>query len=127
MNCTNCDEEITGKGSRYCSNSCQLEYQRVQNIEKWLAGQISGGTTSGVRGWVKQYLIDTRGNKCEQCGWEEINPTTGKVPIEVDHIDDNEDHNIDNLRLLCPNCHSLTSNYRALNKGNGRFYRRVNG
>lgn len=30
---------------------------------------------------------------------------------------------INNLILLCPNCHSLTPTYKALNKGNGRHNR----
>lgn len=28
--------------------------------------------------------------------------------------------NWDNLRLICPNCHSLTSTYRGANRGQGR-------
>jgi hypothetical protein len=65
-------------------------------------------------------------NKCCQCGWsDEINKTTGKVPSEVDHIDGNYKNNsLDNLRLLCPNCHSLSCNYKNLNKGRGREKRK---
>lgn len=41
---------------------------------------------------------------------------TGKVPLEIHHIDGNYlNNNISNLQVLCPNCHSLTSNYKALN------------
>lgn len=60
-----------------------------------------------------------------KCGWSKINPTTGKVPIQLEHIDGNSENNsLDNLKLLCPNCHSLTSTYGALNKGNGRKNRK---
>ena len=39
----------------------------------------------------------------------------------VDHIDGNSDNNSEeNLRLICPNCHSLTSTYRGANRGHGR-------
>jgi hypothetical protein len=31
----------------------------------------------------------------------------------------------ENLILLCPNCHSLTSTFGSLNIGNGRKYRRI--
>jgi 5-methylcytosine-specific restriction endonuclease McrA len=34
------------------------------------------------------------------------------------------DHNPENLELLCPNCHSLTKNYKGSNKGQGRQWRR---
>ncbi len=44
-----------------------------------------------------------------------------KWDLEIDHIDGNSDNNSEeNLRLVCPNCHSLTSTYRGTNRGNGR-------
>jgi len=39
------------------------------------------------------------------------------IPLELDHIDGNHQNNaLDNLRLLCPNCHSLTPTFRGKNK-----------
>lgn len=58
------------------------------------------------------------------CGWNKINPVTKVVPLEIDHIDGNSENNKEeNLRLICPNCHSLTSSFRNLNKGKGRGWR----
>jgi 5-methylcytosine-specific restriction endonuclease McrA len=38
------------------------------------------------------------------------------IPLEVHHKDGNKDNNnLDNLQLLCPNCHALTDNYRGKN------------
>ena len=72
----------------------------------------------------KSYLIKLHGAKCMECGWDKINPYTNKVPIELKHIDGNSENNeLSNLKLLCPNCHSLTPTYKALNKGNGRHKR----
>lgn len=54
-------------------------------------------------------------HKCECCGITEWNgqPT----PIELDHIDGNRYNNtIENLRILCPNCHAQTDTYRGKNK-----------
>ena len=49
---------------------------------------------------------------------------TGHVPLEIDHIDGDAENNIEtNLRVLCPNCHSLTPHFRNLNKGKGRKWR----
>ena len=60
-----------------------------------------------------------------ECGWCEINKYSGNVPIELEHIDGNSENNsLENLKLLCPNCHSLTPTYKALNTGNGRHSRR---
>jgi 5-methylcytosine-specific restriction endonuclease McrA len=55
--------------------------------------------------------------KCEHCGIEVWN---GKpLVMELHHVDGNsKNHYIDNLRLLCPNCHSQTDTFRAKNKKN---------
>jgi hypothetical protein len=54
---------------------------------------------------------------CAMCG---IGPVwQGEpLPLEVDHIDGSWRNNrADNLRLLCPNCHSTTDTYRGRGKG----------
>jgi hypothetical protein len=53
-------------------------------------------------------------NKCSECGLTEWN---GKpINMELDHIDGNRtNHLLNNLRMLCPNCHSQTDTYRAKN------------
>jgi len=52
--------------------------------------------------------------KCEVCG---ITGWNGKkVSFELDHIDGNRtNHKLENLRIICPNCHSQTHTYRARN------------
>ncbi len=71
-----------------------------------------------------RFLLEKHGERCSRCGWNKKNTNTGKVPLEVDHIDGIADNNSeDNLRLLCPNCHALTPNFRNLNKGKGREWR----
>ncbi len=53
---------------------------------------------------------------CEHCGWSE-KTVGGYVPVELDHINgDRHDNRIENLRILCPNCHSLTPTYRGRGK-----------
>jgi predicted HNH restriction endonuclease len=45
--------------------------------------------------------------------------------LEIEHIDGNFENNAEeNLELLCPNCHSLTSTYKGANKGSGRKERK---
>ncbi|PPD51194.1 MAG: HNH endonuclease [Methylotenera sp.] len=53
---------------------------------------------------------------CSHCGLDVW--LNQPIPLELDHIDGNSNNNnITNLRLLCPNCHALTPNYRGKNKG----------
>lgn len=60
-------------------------------------------------------LIKLRGRKCEKCGLETWlgNPIT----LEIHHKDgDRSNNTLENLLLLCPNCHSYTSNWRGRGK-----------
>lgn len=55
--------------------------------------------------------------KCEICGWSKIS-MDGRIPVELDHVNgDHYDNRIENLRILCPNCHSLQLSHRGRNKG----------
>lgn len=53
-------------------------------------------------------------HRCERCKNTMWNGT--KIPLEVHHKDGDKSHNtIDNLELLCPNCHAQTDTYRGKN------------
>lgn len=123
--CPICNKEPERSFYKYCSNSCQQEYQHRVYIEKWKNGEEKGLNTIGlVSPYIKKYLRRKFGNKCCLCGWSKINTRTGKVPLVADHIDGNWQNNIEkNLRLICPNCDSLNPTFAALNKGNGRTNR----
>jgi len=63
------------------------------------------------------FLSGIKNQKCEECGWAERN-SDGYLPLELDHINgDHSDNRLENLRVLCPNCHSLKSNHRGRNIG----------
>lgn len=59
------------------------------------------------------YLED----KCQKCGWHEKPEGAEFTPCELHHKDGNSHNHLEsNLELICPNCHSLTKNYRSKNK-----------
>jgi hypothetical protein len=114
----------------YCSTECSVLYRKEKKIQEYLDGTWDATTASGLSHSISIYLKEQAGWKCQSpnClipgGWGEINPVTGKSPVEIDHIDGNSFNNRpENLTVLCPNCHSLTPTYKALNKKSGRTYR----
>lgn len=55
-------------------------------------------------------------DKCSLCGWDKKREGERFTPCELDHINgDHFDNRLENLRIICPNCHSLTSTYRPKN------------
>ena len=60
-------------------------------------------------------LIKLRGRKCECCGLESW--LNQPINLEIHHINgDRTDNRLENLQLLCPNCHSYTDNWRGRGK-----------
>lgn len=68
-----------------------------------------------IRRRMKQLLRkEGREYKCQECGILEWN--NKKIVFDLDHINgDSSNNNVDNLRFLCPNCHSQTVAWRGRN------------
>jgi hypothetical protein len=78
----------------------------------WNSGQRLKDWTDYTRAaYLKPHLIGERTHKCESC--KQTTWMENKIPLEVHHIDgDRTNNNIDNLQLLCCNCHALTDSWK---------------
>ena len=123
--CLKCGKELLSSQDKYCSLKCRLDKEHEQYIDRW-----KQGLEDGLKGeyqlsnHIRRYLFETRGCKCEICGWNKINSSTNTIPVEIHHKDGNYLNNTEeNLQILCPNCHSLTETYKSHNQ-EGRIGRK---
>lgn len=105
----------------------KLDYQNLsQEVKDRMAWSRDKFTNTSFEyegtGNHKKFLIQERGHKCESCGLEEW--LNQKIALELEHIDGDNKNNIkENLKLLCPNCHSQTKTWRKRKtKGNNKKY-----
>lgn len=70
-------------------------------------------SSSGLR--VRLIREGVKERKCEKCNNSEW--MGQEIPLELEHCNgDNTDNRIENLQILCPNCHAQTPFYRGRNK-----------
>jgi rubrerythrin len=122
--CLSCGLDIPFKGysysHKYCNNQCQADHRNKLNLEKDLDLITEGKIKHRPR--LKTLLSEIKGYQCECCN---LSKWQGKeISLHVDHINgDPYNDKLENLRLLCPNCHSQTDTFAGKNRGNGRWTR----
>lgn len=123
INCEYCAKPFKAKwkNNKFCNLSCAARIKYSVAIKNWLENKQYIINTYFTPKWIRRYLREKYNDSCSSCGWNKINKVTNTIPLEVNHIDGNHtNYNPTNLEILCPNCHSLTQNYKGLNRGKGR-------
>ena len=110
-----CMKKVQGAHSKSKSGTC--DYRALKDF---LDGKYANRRISSYR--ILKYLIVSGlcEYKCEECGTLTWNGRP--IRLHVHHIDGNHIHNVvENIKLLCPNCHSQTDTYCGQNiKGRKR-------
>lgn len=101
---------FTGKGWRKDS---KIPVRNALALEEIL---VRNSSYQSYKLKKRLFSVNLKLPKCEECGWAEISQD-GRQTVELDHINgDRYDNRINNLRILCPNCHSLKPTHRGLNR-----------
>ena len=106
-----CDtSHFLGKG---WSKNLQLVRQPILSLNKVLKNNSEYQSYKLKRRLFAEKL---KTPQCEECGWAKYSKD-GRLPLELDHINGKRtDNRLHNLRILCPNCHSLKPTHRGKNK-----------
>lgn len=132
MQCKHCSSILVAPSSRngklgakmFCDVRCQQAARTESLKNDFRDGKYIGKLISFKTGdWTRNLLITEKSYKCADCGCVDHNGKT--IVLEVNHIDGAAKNNVlQNLEFLCPNYHSQTPNFRALNKKSARTNRR---
>lgn len=107
--CLNCGKENKWKyqgniSNLFCNRECNQEFRILEGMKAIVPSKATA--YSYMRRFVEY--------KCSECGITEHN--SKPITLQVDHIDgNNSNHCKENLRWLCPNCHSQTDTWGVRN------------
>jgi hypothetical protein len=110
-------------GGNYCTIKRKIEEHSIDcshfKGQAWNKGNQLKNWSNYTRSTnLKAHLIKKFGHQCQKCKNETWNDQP--ITLELHHVDGNRTNNaIENLQLLCPNCHSCTDNWRGRKKKAG--------
>ncbi len=89
----------------------------ISYLDKYFDGTIAIASTSLKK---KLFKYNIKERKCERCN--NVNWEGDPMPLQLHHIDgNNQNNNLINLQILCPNCHALTPNFGTKNRMRQNF------
>lgn len=143
--CSFCNREFASKkGCNYHKSYCDLNPNKLQPVEKSLAWfeamkkrKGEGKNQYTNLDWdsinfedlsfaaKRKRLFKESNYSCSSCGFSKRRECGGII-LEIDHIDGDHTNNTrENLRVLCPNCHALTPNFRNWGRSKKKTSKRL--
>ena len=131
MICKFCSRECDRRGLKYHESHCKENPDRIFALPKteafYEAMKVRRGNVKNQHSYTdwsivpferlgfgkrRERLFQESNHSCSQCGYNKTRDNGSSI-LEIDHIDGDHTNNTrENLRVLCPNCHALTPNFR---------------
>ena len=97
---------LTGKGWKRGNNTPVVPARALEELLR------AGIRVQSYKLKQRLFAAELKQRKCEGCQLERW--LDRPVPLELDHVNgDPTDNRLENLRILCPNCHAFTKTYRG--------------
>ncbi len=99
----------------------QSKEQTEKCIQTWNRRVLEEDWDSLSYGRKRKRVLLEQNGKCADCGLSEWK--LNRLTLELEHINGNHfDNSRENLKAICPNCHSITATWRGKNKPNQNNY-----
>ncbi len=104
--CATCEKPIPSK-LKYCKEHRVVsKFQTLADVLNSAKGDAN--IYNGIRGRARNVAYKVKAKVCERCGYDKHTEVCHVIPIADFSLDasiDNDINHIDNLLVLCPNCH----------------------
>ena len=91
----------------------EIRIEKTRPIQDYLTNKVPMQSDKLKVRLLNEGVLENKCHICKNKGWQ-----GKKIPLELDHINgDHGDNRVQNLRLVCPNCHAQTSTYRVKKQG----------
>ena len=91
----------------------QQHLEKKRPIEDYLSNKVPMQSDKLKIRLINEGKLEDECGNCGLGSWLQ-----DSIPLELDHVNgDHNDNRLRNLRLLCPNCHAQTDNYRVKKPG----------
>lgn len=124
--CKFCGKPVRNRNN-YCNTTCQYNKRAIELGNRWKDIGESvlpdySRKTGLLHGSARRFIFIINNFRCNRCGWTHDFGGNSLPPLEISHIDGNfSNNNLNNLELLCPNCHSVEGRINPVKSGKGRW------